>query len=171
MRQVRYLIQQEQLPAHKSGRVWRIRSEDLPLSEGQRAAAAARTRELAATVNRALGTEPVNQARGFSFRQLRAAEVGIAMVRAAREALSPDHPGVQHLHHALGQLAVGAHRYHGRDKQAAYESARDAAALAACELALDPAPAAARLLDELERELLPALAGLLRRLDRKSRAS
>ncbi len=143
VRQVRYLVQQGRLPAHKSGRVWRIRSEDLPLSDGQRAAATDRRRALGAAVERALGPEPTSHGRGFSFRQLRAAAVGIPLVRAARQELGDDHPAARQLHLALGQLAIGAHRYHAAAKRSAYEAARDAAALAACELALDASGASA----------------------------
>jgi excisionase family DNA binding protein len=41
LRQVRYLIQQGELPAHRDGRVWRVRDEDLPLTDARRAASPA----------------------------------------------------------------------------------------------------------------------------------
>ena len=42
-RQVRYLIVQGKLPARKVGRKWSVRRQDLPLSDGQKKAAAQKT--------------------------------------------------------------------------------------------------------------------------------
>ncbi|MCB9763611.1 MAG: helix-turn-helix domain-containing protein [Alphaproteobacteria bacterium] len=56
--QIRTLIQTGRLPAHKDGSRWVIRSEDLPLSEGQRRAKARKKRLLRAVVDDALDTQP-----------------------------------------------------------------------------------------------------------------
>lgn len=72
----------------------------------------------------------------------------------------------------LDQLAVGCHRYDRQEKTLAYRAARDAASLAAMELLLhSDANPQDGLLDAIEQELMPAVAGLLRRSERRGRTA
>ena len=68
------------------------------------------------------------------------------------------------------QLTRGCHRYERSDKAEAYRAARDQASLAVCELVLTESAAAAQLIHALEQDLMAALAGLMRRVDRRRRA-
>ena len=70
----------------------------------------------------------------------------------------------------LGQLAVGCHRYARAEKARAYQAARDAASLAALELILAGDPTLDGQRELLEQELMPAIAGLLRRAERQREA-
>ncbi|HNC95715.1 MAG TPA: hypothetical protein PKW90_06300, partial [Myxococcota bacterium] len=64
---------------------------------------------------------------------------------------------------ALDLIAVGCHRFEKASKIESYSAARDATSRSACALYLgDKVGLAAR----VEQELLPAIAGLLRRAER-----
>jgi hypothetical protein len=82
-----------------------------------------------------------------------------------------DHAATRHLHECLGQLALGCHRYARAEKARAYQAARDAASLAALELILAGDAALDNHRGVLEQELMPAIAGLLRRAERKREAA
>ena len=64
-------------------------------------------------------------------------------------------------------LARGCHRFDRRAKADAYQAARDAASVAVCELLMDDREGLDAQVHTLEQEFMPAVAGLLRRLDRK----
>ncbi len=162
-RQIRYMISTGRLPATRTGHRWRVRAEDLPRSAG---AVDARTRRVTAlrdAVDEVLPTSP--HTRGTSVTRIRAFEIGRGLLGQLREALGAEHGAVAHLRASLDQLAIGCHRYHPDHKQSAYTAARDRASLAACALAVEPGDAAG-LLSKLESELLPAIAGLVRRTER-----
>ncbi|MCB9761050.1 MAG: helix-turn-helix domain-containing protein [Alphaproteobacteria bacterium] len=164
-RQIRYLIQTGRLPAHKDGSRWVIRSEDLPLSEGQRRAKARKKRLLRAVVDDALDTQP--EKTRYSVRDLKAFQVALPLYQRAVASTGDTHPCAVHLREVLEQLALGCHRYRDGDKAAAYAQARDQASRAVCAALIAGNPD--DLATEIEQELMPALAGLLRRLDRKPR--
>lgn len=162
-RQVRYLISTGKLPARKSGRQWRVSSEDLPRSPGQQAAADRRANKLEASIDQAL--EPTNTRR-YSLTRIKAFAVGRPVLAEIHQTLGPNHPSGVHLQAALEQIAIGCHRYRSAEKGEAYRTARDLVSRAACALALTEAPEAQALLTRIEQELLPAVAGLIRRTER-----
>lgn len=166
-RQVRYLIQTKKLPARRLGRVWIIESEDLPLSAGQTKALERRDRQLRAAVESALdlpagGERPPR----YSVRDLKAFQLALPIHGAAAERLGTDHAATAALRGVLAHLARGCHRFERADKASSYREARDAASLAVCELLLVGA-GVDELVAAIEQELMSALAGLLRRLDRR----
>ncbi len=73
-----------------------------------------------------------------------------------------------HIHAALDYLAMGCHRFRKREKAAAYREARDAASLAGIELLLRNDSVEISLLDLIEKELMPSLAGLIRSVGRRA---
>jgi excisionase family DNA binding protein len=165
-RQVRYMIQQGTLPAHKDGGRWVVDSEALPLDAPQRAARARRDDRLREAADHALGPRPTTR---WGLRDLKAIAVGVPLYRRCLDLLGEDALPARELRAGLDLLAIGAHRYAAADKREAYGAARDAAARAAMALLLSPAEGAESLLDEIERELMPAIAGALRRTERRRR--
>ncbi len=168
-RQIRYLIQQERLKAQKVGGRWVIDSEDLPLSQAQTQAVERKERQLRAAVEKGLDlpAESERQPR-YSVRDLKAFQLALPIQRKALEQFGAEHPVTLSLRQVLEQLALGCHRFEYRDKAEAYRQARDAASLAVCELVLCASQEADELLTGIEQELMAALAGLLRRVERKS---
>ncbi|MCB9795822.1 MAG: hypothetical protein H6741_24260 [Alphaproteobacteria bacterium] len=170
-RQLRYLIKMGKVPATKAdnGR-WVLKSEELPLSEGQLRARARHAGELREAVEAALG--PHLEGRGakpYSVRETAAFAVGRPLHRRVQEALDAEHPASRALTEALVAVSRGVHRYHDRDKHDAYVRARERAAEAVALLYLSTDPAAEGLGQELEAELMPALTGLVRRVERRRR--
>ncbi len=88
VRQVRYMIAQGTLQATRTGRVWRIRQQDLPLSEAQQGKATRRRASLVNTAVRALGGGPNDRSSGYSFTQIRAASALLPLYRDAIITLS-----------------------------------------------------------------------------------
>jgi hypothetical protein len=169
-RQVRYLIQTQRLGAKKFGGVWMIESASLPLSEGQEQALARRESQLRSAVEEALELPAEGErARRYSVRDLKAFQLALPIQRAAVERLGGEHPASGALRQVLEHLARGCHRFERADKATAYREARDAASLAVCELVLAGSPGAEDLVSSIEQELMSALAGLLRRVDRRGR--
>jgi excisionase family DNA binding protein len=166
-RQIRYLIQAGQIEARKLGGRWVIDSAALPLSTGQERAQERKARQLRAAVEEGLGLDKEATPARFSVRDLKAFQLALPIHQAAIEALGAEHPVAEALHTALVELSRGCHRFEASDKANAYRAARDAASLAVCELLLSDSPAATALVDRIEQELMAALAGLLRRLERR----
>ena len=168
-RQVRYLIEHGELRATKVGRQWRIDSDDLPRTPGQEQARERKQEKLRDAVEEALEL-PRERRRRYSVKDLRAFQIAAAAHQGAAERFGPDHATSVALHETLELLARGCHRFRHADKAAAYAQARDAASRAACELALLSDPQASTLLEQVEQQLMAALAGLLRRMERKLQA-
>lgn len=167
-RQVRYLIQANRLPAHKFGGAWVIESESLPLSEGQAEALQRRERQLRSAVERALDLPAeADRAARYSVRDLKAFQLALPIHRAAVESLGTEHAATASLRRVLEHLARGCHRFERTDKASSYQEARDAASLAVCELVLLGRSDTDELVTAIEQELMSALAGLLRRVDRR----
>jgi hypothetical protein len=95
-------------------------------------------------------------------------QVALPIYRGATESLAPDHPAAAALHEALLLLARGCHRFERGAKAESYRQARDAASRAVCELLLDRSEPAAELVSAIEQDLMASLAGLLKRLERRS---
>ena len=67
----------------------------------------------------------------------------------------------------MWHLARGCHRYEQNDKATAYRAARDAASAAVCEAIMSGHAQVDDIVTPIEQDLMAALAGLLRRLDKK----
>ena len=170
-RQVLYMIQQGHLPAQKLAGRWWIESQHLPLSDGQQHSYDRKQRQLRAAVEEALDIEPETaRPRRYSVRDLKAFQITLPLQRQAQAEFGADHPATQCLKRVLEQLTRGCHRYERSDKAEAYRAARDQASLAVCELVLTESAAADQLIHALEQDLMAALAGLMRRVDRRRRA-
>ncbi len=172
-RQIRYLIQQGELKADKREGRWMIDSGELPLSAGQRAAMQRRETRLRETVEDGLGLEREPKGKGgrpaYSIRDLKAFQYALPIHADTTQVLGAAHPAAQHLRQAMDLLGQGCHRFERSDKASAYRGARDAISAAVVALALEPSEAASALQERIESELLPALAGLIRRLERRQR--
>ena len=166
VRQVRYMVQKGKLRARKVGHRWMIEDVDLPSSPQQRDVNARKERQLRAAVERGLDL-PTRRAR-YSVRNLKACQIALPLYHRAQDALGPAHPATLALRGVIEQLARGCHRYEHASKAAAYNEAREAASQAISELLLSSHDRADPLITDIEQELMAALAGLLRRLDRKS---
>lgn len=165
LRQVRYLIQEGRLPATKVGGRWAVESADLGTAlPGMSERADRRRAQLRAAIDDAL--TPGEPARVYSVRDLKAFRIAEPLYRRLRDHLGADHPAALHLRGALAHLGQGCHRFGREEKSAAYRAARDAASLAAVELSIDGDPVRDAALLVLEGELMPALGGLLRRMER-----
>jgi excisionase family DNA binding protein len=167
-RQIRYLIQQGRLPADKLGGRWLIDSDVLPLDETGRQRRSRRTDRLRDAVEEVLG-DGQERAR-YSLRDLKAFQIAVPMFQELRHRLGDDHLATRHLRSTLDHLAQGCHRFGREEKSSAYRGARDAVSLAICELLLGDEPLLHESVDILEQEFMPAVAGLLRRAERRERA-
>lgn len=167
-RQIRYLIQEGRLKARKDGGRWVVDSADLPLAGPRQEAQARRQDRLRDAADEALGPRP---AKRWGLKDLKAITIGVPLYQRARDCFGDDALPTRELRAGLDLLAVGAHRFGATDKRDAYRGARDAAARAAMALLLAPGPEAETLFAEIERELMPAIVGALRRTERRDRYS
>lgn len=170
-RQVRYLIQKGELTAQKIAGRWWIESENLPLSETKRRSEARKQRQLRAAVEQVLDIEPESERpRRYSVRDLKAFQIALPLHRQAATVFGADHAATHCLKRVLEQLTQGCHRYDRSDKAEAYRAARDEASLAVCELVLTDSEHADPIIQAIEQDLMAAMAGLMRRVDRRKRA-
>ncbi len=169
-RQVRYLIQSGQLTANKDGHRWYVDSEDMPRSPGQRQADRRKREQLAEVVDESLALPTERGRQRYSVRDLRAFQVCLSIYHDTGAAFGAEHDARQALRQVLEHLARGCHRYGNHNKAAEYSKARDVASDAACALAIEDTQIASGLLDRVEQDLMAALAGLLRRMERRSTA-
>lgn len=160
-RQVRYLIQTGRLPATKRQGRWTIRREDLPLRDGAARAETRHGAQLRATVEQVLG--PSENRRRYSMMDMRAFLLGVPLLRELCRELGATHAAATQLALVMDLLAVGCHRFEKQSKIEAYSAARDAASRCACALYLDDKVGFAV---RVEQDILPCLAGLLRRAER-----
>lgn len=169
-RQVLYLIQTKRLLAEKVAGRWSIESGQLPLDEAQQKAADRKQRHLRAAVEEALEVAPeTTRPHRYSVRDLKAFQIALPVHQKALAGLGTDHPATHCLKRVLEQLTQGCHRFERSDKAEAYGAARDQASLAVCELVLSASETADQLIHVIEQDLMAALAGLLRRVDRRRR--
>lgn len=168
VRQVRYMIQKGQLPAKKVAGHWFVSADDLPQSPRQAQAARRKREQLRDAVEEVLSLDPRAGPPRFSLRDIRAFQIGLPVYRRALQLLSPDHPALSALRQSLEHLSRGCHRFDKDDKEAAYRLARDEASRAVCALLIDPGAAqeGEALATKIEQDMMAALVGLLRRLDR-----
>lgn len=173
-RQIRYLIKLGRLTAHKAAGRWLMQSEQVDQVAGsprRQKAAARKQAKLREVVEDTLPAQP--KGRRYSLRDLKAMQVGVPLYQQLCTTLGEAHPAVTALRQGLAWLARGCHRYDLDQKLDAYQRGRDEISLAACALVLDQASAPALLaaLCTIEDELLPAVAGLLRRIDNRGAAA
>jgi excisionase family DNA binding protein len=167
-RQLVYMIEQGKLAAKKSGGRWVIERAALAADENAAQRTAQQQARFKAVVEEALIP---GQPRRYSLRDLKAVQIAAPVYHLLAGSGSGLEKAAAHMRLCLDQLALGCHRYDRGEKTAAYRSARDAASLAAVELMLcatagnSPIPLES-ILEKIEQELMPALAGLLRRSER-----
>jgi len=167
-RQVLYAIRKGEIPAEKLAGRWFLELEDLAPTQPRQEALDRRRRALRAAVEDTLDlTEAGGERRRYSIRDLKAVQVALPLYRETCESLGEAHAAAAALRRVLEHLARGYHRFERADKTEAYRQARDQASLAACELLLAGSAECERLLEQVERELMPAFAGLMRRTDRR----
>lgn len=169
-RQVRYLIRCGRLPAEKLDGRWRIKRQDLPLSEGQRRAEELK-RERAARIALEV-LQPVGEeapAKRFSVQELRAYREGAPLYRELLALLGNDHPAVAFLQEALMLLACGCHEFHSGKKAEYYARTREQLSRTTMALLLDNEQAGGPAVQQLEQSILPAIGGLIRQAERRGR--
>jgi excisionase family DNA binding protein len=168
-RQVLYMIEQGRLPAKKVGGRWVVERADLHVDEVMQQRSSQKQARFKAVIEDALTP---GQERRYTLRDLKAVQVATPIYRELVARGNGWDKAAAHMRECLDQLAVGCHRYDRQEKTVAYRAGRDAASLAAMELLLhtDTNPEDA-LLDAIEQDLMPAFAGLLRRSERRGRAS
>lgn len=169
-RQVRYLIQKGKLPAEKIGGRWMVEIEQTDNKAPARQAAKQRQqRQFRAAFEDALELDAEARRPRFSVVDLKAFQIGSPLYEKASATLGNEHPATLALRRMLEHLTLGCHRYDNQEKAGSYREARDEASRAVCELALSRESAAPALQKVIEQELMAALAGLLRRLERRRR--
>jgi hypothetical protein len=149
-RQIRHLINTGQLQATKEGGRWRIRSQDLNLPQ--------RLQPLQQAVAVALGSEASQQ-----IASLKAFQLGAPLLKELTPKLGAAHPAATAFQNMLVQLAQGCHRFHPAEKLVSYRSARDLASTAVCLLLIEEQ---SDLANTIEQQVIPAITGLIRRLDK-----
>ena len=163
-RQVRYMIRTRRLPAVKAAGRWVVDTDELPLSDGQRRARERKAADLTAAVEEALGPHTKTAPRKtYSVREMTAFTGGLALLRAARALLGEQHAAVVEIEAALIAVTRGCHRYHRRDKATAFADARERASAAVARLYFEGSAVADAIGESVETDLLPVIAGLLRR--------
>ena len=163
-RQLIYLIEQGRIPATKVGGRWYLDTEALDQDPATAQRLQLRQGHLREAIEEAL--VPAAGRKRYSVRDLKAYQITEPLYRQLCLDPGREHPATGHLHACLAALTRGCHRFGGSDKAAAYREARDAASLAVLDLLLADAPALSAVATTLEQELMPALAGLLRRCER-----
>ncbi len=167
-RQVLYAIRKGELPAEKLAGRWFIELDDVDQAPPRKETLERKRRALRAAVDDALDlTQGSGERRRYSMRDLKAVQVTLPIYRETCQALGEVHAAAGALRRVLEQLARGYHRFERAEKAEAYRQARDQASLAACELLLAGSAEGDRLMEQVERELMPAFAGLMRRMDRR----
>jgi excisionase family DNA binding protein len=169
-RQVLYMIDQGRLPARKVGSRWVVERADMQVDEAVQQRTFQKQARFKAVIEEALTP---GQERRYTLRDLKAVQVATPIYRDIAARGESWSKAAAHMRACLEQLAVGCHRYDRQEKTLAYRAARDAASLAAIELLLhhDANTPDDGLLDAIEQELMPAMAGLLRRSERRGRAA
>ena len=167
-RQVRYLIKNGQIRAHKVAGRWLIDNDDLPLTDGQKEAHVRKAAEVSEVVHEALAshTKAPGQ-KHFSVRTMKTFDHAVEACRQASALLGDEHPATRALESALVKIAQGCHRFHQREKVDGFRIAREHVSEAVARLFLLRTDEADALGTKVEGELLPGLAGLLRRSEKR----
>jgi hypothetical protein len=143
-----------------------LEESQLEISEGQRRAAERKVTELVGAVQDALGPH-LRRGRTYSVRDVHAFARAVASCRTAAALPTPPAAAAA-LSQAAIAVAQGCHRFHGREKAAAFRDARERAAEAVALLHIAGDEQAAALADQVESDFLPVLSGLVRRAERRA---
>lgn len=167
-RQLRYLLKSGEIQGQKIEGRWMFDASALPISPARAEARQRKAAELGRAVEEALGPhlKPAGR-KGYSVTDLGAFRTAAALARASAGRLGGGHLASAALRNALIALAQGCHRFHQREKAAAFSAARERAAEAVAELHLEGGDGTLEIASAVEQQLLPAVAGLLRRQERK----
>ncbi len=182
-RQIRYLIKAGRLPGKKQGSQWRIASDDLPLTDAQRASLADRLEAARAAFEK--GVAPVARAtagdqgsrgkgkgkKSYSVNDLLVFQAGEAIYRELARDLGEDTPAARNLFNALAMVARGCHSYNSSDKASRFIEAREMAATTVVDLLLREAPdsPSRALAGRIEDEVIPKIAGLISSNEKRSK--
>ncbi len=128
-RQLRYMIQQGELRATKSGKRWYIKAEDMPDNAKRDSRTEGQLHELQQAA------EPTKK-RKYSVKDLRAFQHSRVIYDALRQRLGPEHPTSLRMRNVLDQLSQGCHAFPPEHKAKHYEVARDQAASVVVDLIL-----------------------------------
>ena len=101
---------------------------------------------------------------------MRVCEVGLPLFHELRKEVGPEHPAVPFLRESLMLLACGYYEYQQAEKSLFYSRAREQASRAAMALLLETDEARLDLLERFETDLIPAIGGLIHKVDKWSRS-
>lgn len=164
-RQITYMIDQGKIQASKVNGRWQVDRESLSPYIGTPERALEQNRRLRAAVEDAL--EPATRAQAYSVMNLHAVKVATQIWRDLSDRNLDPNPPATLIRECLDYLAVGCHRYNREHKTNAYLCARDCASRAAIALLLSGDDVDLTICQRIEGELIPAMAGLLRRVERQ----
>ncbi len=178
-RQVRYMIQKDRLQAVKEGGRLRIESGDLPLSKSQLAALAKRLATARSAIDK--GLEPIAKAadgeapkRQYSVTDLIVFQAGAALHGEMIEQMGGEAAPCRQLAAALALVTRGCHSFQPGDKAKRFSAARDLLSSAVAALHLQPGDGGEErrgFAERIEQELIPKVAQLVARQEKRSRRS
>ncbi len=162
IRQLRYQIQSGKIKANKINGKWCIPKEQLPLSPGREQAQQQKLERVADIAHQVLRTK---KSKRYSLLDLRAytlsaslyQEIGSDSVHQKAKAL---------LLEAMLELACACHAYNQVRKSHGFALARDHLCQALVYLHLE-SPTTQNWMAKIEQEIIPAIGGLLRHVERK----
>lgn len=165
---VRRMLVSGVLPGQKVGGRWLIDASDLAPSSKQGEASDRKDRQLRMAVEGGLGLSGKERKPRYSIRDLKAFQIALPLYHKAAEHLGAEHRATTRLEGVLEYLVEGCHRYDYSEKAQSYQAARDKASRVISALTVAPnSTAAGEIITAIEQDLMAAIAGLLRRLDRK----
>ncbi len=167
-RQVRYMIKEGRLKAHKDGSRWVINRDDLLLPPAQVLRGIDDQARIKEILESALGTGGTKgEARRYSVTDLRAFKAARESCMTARTDLGPDSAPARRLAETVALITCGCHTFHRRDKVGFFSRAREHVCYALAALLLAGDDASAALAARIESDVLPALGGMLRAAERR----
>ncbi|MCA8957320.1 MAG: helix-turn-helix domain-containing protein [Planctomycetes bacterium] len=166
-RAVRAWIARGQLPAHKRGNTWWIRSEDLPLTHHQRTGIQARADQVRQIVDDALPSRAARtrDRRSRSVVDLHAFRAGQELLRelAALEPTETRTQTARAIRAALLDLGAGTYEFDRATRAASFRRARRRLARTICRLVLaEQGAPELHVCARIENDMLPPIGGLLR---------
>ena len=171
-RAVRAALARGELPGRKQGGRWLVPREGLPLTEPQHRALQARADEIRAVVDEALPSRTATRRgdRRRTLADLDAFRAACALSQALHHWESAREEARRAAESGALSIAEGWHEFDPALRLAALRAARAAFSRTAAHLLLatawPPDATVAALLDQIEAQLLPLLAGLLRKAER-----
>ncbi len=170
-RQIRYLIKNGKLPAHKRGGQWFVKRSELPLTQAQAMAAERKLSRARDVVEEALGpplavveNEAVDRRRRFSVQRQPAFRFALPAYRTAVSLVGAEHPAALAMRRALFLITEGWHEFQPQHKVTPLRQARSCLCEALTELLLvdEAQQEVAALSETIELQVIPALGGMLR---------